>query len=225
MFASKPLLLFRLRRRTPASVLTFSKERSSLVGCLIWRRLPSCSRRWRSSPLEWLTWAVRWTGAPRWSLVPILGGHVPVQPPSPCKRGRLHLGSPSWGRKRLHPQWWWKSLRLISLFVFQYYLFAKSDLDLSIELFVFVPVNCTYCISLTFCLLFRTFDVHFPYFVVLFSYFFVTSSVLFPFFPIFFAKLKIFFLKNQKFKKKIVAHAIQREHFLVTMFKKINCYR
>ena len=31
MFASKPLLLFRLRRRTPASVLTFSKERSSLV--------------------------------------------------------------------------------------------------------------------------------------------------------------------------------------------------
>ena len=147
MFASKPLLLFKLRRRTPASVLTFSKERSSLVWCLIWRGLPSCSCRWRSSPLEWLTWAVRWTGAPWWSLVPIPGGHVPVQPPSPGILGQLHLGTPwgrtlglpSWGRKRSHPQWWWKSLRLISLFVFQYYLFAKSDLDFSIDFFfVFV---------------------------------------------------------------------------------------
>ena len=116
MFASKPLLLFKLRRRTPALVPTFSKERSSLVWCLIWRRLPSCSRRWRSSPLEWLTWDVRWTGAPWWSLVPILGGHVPVQPPSPGILGLLHLGTP-WGRKRLHPQWWWKSLRLISLLI------------------------------------------------------------------------------------------------------------
>ena len=35
MFASNPALLFRLHRRTPASLLTFFKERSSLAGCLI----------------------------------------------------------------------------------------------------------------------------------------------------------------------------------------------
>ena len=57
-----------------------------------------------------------------------------------------------------------------------------------------------------------------------FSYVFITFFCTSSFFPLFFAKLKYIF-KNQKFKKFLLALAVHREHFLVTMFKKRNSYR
>ena len=81
--------------------------------------------------------------------------------------------------------------------------------------------------SLTFCLHFRTSDALFQYFFpyLYFLYFFITFFQYFsPFFPLVFAKSKIYFEKS-KVQFFLLACAIHREHFLVTMFKKRNCYR
>ena len=94
--------------------------------------------------------------------------------------------------------------------MFQYYLFAKSDLDLSIDFFVFVPMNCTY--------FFPTFHVLFPYFVVLFfvlfHHFFRTFSLFSPY------SLQNIFLKKSKVKIFLLARAIHREYFLLPCLKK-----
>ena len=59
-------------------------------------------------------------------------------------------------------------------------------------------------------------------FFVSFHHFFRTFSLFSPIF----CKIKNIFLKDQKFKNKfLLAHAIHREHSVVTMFKKRNCYR
>ena len=57
-----------------------------------------------------------------------------------------------------------------------------------------------------------------PYFFVRFITFFCTFSLFSPIF----CKIKNIFLKHQKFKNKfLLARAIHREHFVVTMFKNI----
>ena len=62
----------------------------------------------------------------------------------------------------------------------------------------------------------------FLYFFVSFHHFFRTFSLFSPIF----CKIKNIFLKDQKFKNKfLLARAIHREHFLVTILKKRNCYR
>ena len=55
-----------------------------------------------------------------------------------------------------------------------------------------------------------------------FLYLFITFSLFSPIF----CKMKNVFWNDQKFKNKfLLARAIHREHFVVTMFKKRNCYR
>ena len=111
-------------------------------GCKNWNRLPCQSRECEASPPDLLLSNSRSSVGVGWPPSPSDGGDGSRRSPS---RNRPHLAPPRpphrdvpSRRKTVRRVSWNKSHWLISLFLFQYYLFAKSDLDLSIDIFLYL---------------------------------------------------------------------------------------